>query len=138
MRPEGALPAPVVQQPPRPGKVVRSRVPVKLSSTGLPLAQCEFCKAEIVWVETYPNPRARTAEARRAVDLVPIDPEPSALTQANLVVTVRKEGRPQVGEMRLNQAAGYRASGGKTYIRHVRTCTKADELRRGVLRRHTR
>lgn len=135
MRPDGALPGPAPKiSAPR----TRREPPAKLSSTGLPLATCEFCRAPIVWAETFPNPRARTAEARAEVKLVPIDPEPSIVTQANLVVTVRESGRPQVGEMRVNQAAGYRQAGGHTYIRHVKTCVKADELRRGVVKRHKR
>lgn len=135
MRPDGAVPAPAPKLgPPR----TRREPPAKLSSTGLPLAKCEFCREAIVWAETFPNPNARTAEARREVKLVPIDPEPSTVTQANLVVTLRAVGRPQVGEMRVNQAAGFRQAGGKTYIRHIKTCVKAEEMRRGVVKRHKR
>jgi hypothetical protein len=114
----------------------RATASPKLPSAGLPLAQCEFCRSPIVWAETFPNRNARTTEGREP-KLVPIDPEPNA-TLGNLAVTKRAQGRPQVGEMTRNQAAGFRDRGGQLYVRHVKTCTKANEMRRDIKSRHTR
>lgn len=125
--------------PPRRPPIKRAAQPAKptQSSTGLPLAECEFCHEPIVWAETFPNRAARTAEGREP-KLVPIDPEPTTDQRANLAVTQRPQGRPQVGEMRHGQAAGYREAGGKVYIRHVKTCTKAAEMLRGIVRNKAR
>lgn len=101
---------------------------------GLALSRCEFCHDEIAWVHDFGNPNARTAEGK-IPKRIPVDPQPSSL--GTLALTLTAEG-PKVGEMRHNQAAGFRTSGGKTFIRHVKTCTKADEMRRGVVARHKR
>lgn len=111
---------------------------VTLSSQGLPVAKCEFCSAPIVWAETHPNPNARTA-AGREPKLVPIDAEPTTDNRARLVVTTNKDWpRPRVGEMTYNAMRGYIERGGLVYVQHVKTCTKADDMRRGIVNRHTK
>jgi hypothetical protein len=106
----------------------------EVNEHGLVLSVCEFCRKPIAWVHDFGNPNARTAEGKVS-KRIPIDPQPSRL--GTLVVNQTAEG-PRVGEMRHNQAAGFRATGGKTFIRHVKTCTKAAEMRRGVVARHKR
>jgi hypothetical protein len=116
---------------------------VRLNSQGVPMARCEFCRSDIIWCETLPNPNARTPEGRKP-KLIPMDPEPETEDTgwAIWAMTIRPNlsngltQRPQVGEMKRNQANGYRARGGQTYVQHVKTCTHAEELRRGVQRRH--
>lgn len=146
-RPPGAMPPPA----PRPGRQrsqVSRREEVTHNSVGLALARCEFCREPIVWVREMDNPRARTPEGRIG-KLIPIDPEPSDDPHAVLALSPPFDKYPKgvyaprdcsqhrVGEMRPTQAAAYRAAGKSTFIRHVRTCVKADELRRGVVKRHT-
>lgn len=97
-------------------------------------AQCEFCREVIVWAEWVHNPRART---KKGPQIVPIDPEPNDRI-GKLVLTPRKGDRPLVGEMSVNQAAGYREHGGHTYVQHVKTCVKADELKRKIVARNSR
>lgn len=113
--------------------------PAVTNSSGLPLTKCEFCGEHILWVREVDNPNARTPEGKIG-KLIPIDPEPVNDQRATLVMSPPAGTYPQhrVGEMRTNQAAGYRASGGRTYLRHVKTCSNADELRRGVKTRHQR
>jgi hypothetical protein len=86
-----------------------------------PATSCKFCHEPIIWAETLPNPRARTARAREETKLVPMDAEPF---DSVYVLTKNPGGRPRLGEMGRNQAAGYRGTGGKTYQRHVKTCAK--------------
>jgi hypothetical protein len=119
-------------------RVTAPKAAPQLSSEGLPLARCEFCGEPIVWAETHPNPNARTAKGQEP-KLVPIDPEPTTDPRARLAVTT-KEGwpRPRVGEMTYNAMRGYLDRGGKIYIQHVKTCTKADDMRRGIVNRHTK
>jgi hypothetical protein len=95
-------------------------------------AHCEFCREQIVWCEWMPNPRART---KKGPQLVPVDPEPNDRIGL-LVMTPRPGDRPLVGEMSRNQAAGYREHGCHTYVQHIKTCTKADELKRKVVARN--
>jgi hypothetical protein len=141
-RPQDA--APIVRPPGWRPPAVRSQTsrkmaPPKTTAAGLLLAACEFCRAPIVWARELDNPNARTPEGKIG-KLVPIDPEPSTDPRANLALSPPSGTHPQhrVGEMRPAQAAGYRAAGKDTYIRHVKTCTHADDLRRGVAARHGR
>lgn len=147
-RPAGARPAP----PPRLHQYrsnVSRQAEVLRNAAGIELARCEFCHEPIMWVRELDNPRARTPEGKIG-KLIPIDPEPTDDPHAVLVLSppvdsyVRGKtppgdyGQQRAGEMRSSQAKAYRDSGGQTYVRHVRTCVKADELRRGVVKRHTR
>lgn len=130
-------------------QTARRNAPVPVSTLGMVLARCEFCHGPIVWAREVDNPRARTPEGKIG-KLVPIDPEPSTDPRANLALSAPSEGyvpgvtapgdysQPRVGELSHGQLAGYRAAGKPTMIRHVRTCTHADELRRGAARRHGR
>lgn len=143
-RPEGARPAPARVRPAHlRSQASRKGAPPKLNSEGYPLARCEFCRESIIWAREMDNPRARTPEGKIG-KLVPIDPEPVTEQRAVLALSPpsgkdylgKPCPQPRVGELRLNQAVAFRAAGKKTYIRHVKTCTHADELRRGVVRRH--
>ena len=138
---DAAPPSPPPGYRPRTTRSATSRrlAPPAISTTGLPLARCEFCGGDIAWVRELDNPKARTPEGKIGT-LVPIDPEPSTDPRATLAVSAPSGKHPQhrIGEMNPNQAAGYRAAGKPTYIRHVKTCVKADDMRRGVVRRHSR
>jgi hypothetical protein len=109
-----------------------TRTPTQFPQFGEhPHTKCKYCGEPIVWAETQPNPRARTEAGKREVKLVPMDAEPSALA----CFTLTKDpagGRPLFGEMGRNQAAGYRASGGKTYQRHVKTCARVSLWPKGA------
>lgn len=86
----------------------------------LPIGKCGFCKELIIWAEEQPNPKART---KQEVKLVPFDA--GSNDHALFVLTsIPGKKRPVFGMMKNNQAAGYRASGGKTFQKHSKTCTK--------------
>jgi len=142
-RPRGQLrvlkPAGSTTRPRRtPGPKAGAKVPATTNSAGLATARCEFCHAPIIWAETYPNPNARTAKGKES-KLLPIDAEPTDDPRARLALTTREDWpRPRVAEMTFNAMCGYKDHGGVVYIQHVKTCTKADDMRRGVVARHTR
>lgn len=136
-RPPDAVPAPHIDRPR--SNVSRREAPAPVNSEGYRLAQCEFCRGPILWAREMDNPKARTPEGV-AGKLVPIDPEPTTDQRAVLALSPPsgKHPQPRVGTMRTGQAAGYRAAGGQTYLQHVKSCTKADDMRRGVVKRHTK
>lgn len=101
---------------------------------GLVIDRCEFCREDIAWVETFENPNARTP-AGQVPKRVPIDPRPTRI--GTLALTHTEQG-PRVGEMKHGQAAGFRAAGQPTFIRHIKTCSRAEEMRRGVKTKHAR
>lgn len=97
---------------------------------GMKVAPCSFCHEPIIWAQTQPNPRARTAAKRAEVKLVPFDSEPDshgkwALTPAS------DGGRPTCGEMPYGMAAGWRAAGKPTFQRHVKTCPQVSKWPKG-------
>jgi hypothetical protein len=109
---------------------------VGVNEYGLKLAACEFCREPIAWVMTRPNLNARTPEGKLPKRM-PIDPLPSSL--GKLALTLRPGDLPEVGEFgSIGQAAGYRAAGNPTFIQHVKTCARREELVRGVKRKRTR
>jgi hypothetical protein len=90
---------------------------------------CKFCKARIIWAETLPNPAGRTPEKRRETKLIPFDAKPYPMS--TWVLHLNGTGRPTCGEMKRGQAAGFRASGGSTYQKHVKTCTRVQDWPKG-------
>jgi hypothetical protein len=84
---------------------------------------CSFCKQPIIWTQEVPSPRAKNSRK------VPLDAEPNDTTV--WTITPNPGDLPWLGEMRRNQAAGYRATGGKTYQKHVKTCTRVKDWPKG-------
>jgi hypothetical protein len=117
------------QAPPRakcggPNACRCGRLPRTFPTYGeFPTTPCKFCHAPIVWTQTIPNPNARTPGGKES-KLIPMDAEPVDTTK--FIITANPgDGRPLFDEMGThNQAAGWRASGKKTYQKHVKTCTK--------------
>lgn len=98
---------------------------------GLPVTTCNFCKGAIIWAETAPNRNARTAAKRAETSLVPFDAE--ATERGRWALTPReKPQRPLCGEMKPGMAAGYRASGKRTFQRHVKTCPNVAKWPKGT------
>lgn len=144
MRFDGAPPPSRPRYGPAPRRAAQLPAPA-VNSLGIPIVKCEFCNSPIVWVREVDNPNAYTPEGKTG-KLIPIDPEPSTDIRATLALSPpagkdflgRELPQHRAGEMRPGQAAGYREAGKQTWLRHVKSCANADDMRRGIKARRTR
>jgi len=100
-----------------------------------PTVPCKWCREPIIWAQTQPNPKARSAAAREP-KLLPMDAEPVTNSLFTLSPGVRSQdnptGRPVVGQFRSrNQAAGARAAGVATFQQHWKTCSRIEKWPKG-------